>query len=66
MRVCGCVMPACVKWQSGLFRDSVVSCDAFLKTVICEGVFAEADTWDNVLLRTDTWWFSGGSQEKGM
>lgn len=29
------------------------------------GCFIEADMWENVLLRTDTWCFSGGSQEKG-
>ena len=49
---------------SGFFRDSVVSGDAILKTVLREGVFAEAHTWEDVLLRTDTWCFSGGSLEK--
>lgn len=30
--------------MSGFFGDSVVSCDAFLETVLSEDVFAEADT----------------------
>ena len=48
---------------SGSFGDSVVSCDIFLETVL--DVFAEAGMWEDVLLRTDTWCFSGGSLEKG-
>ena len=38
---------------SGFFGDSVVLCDVFLETVLGEDVFAEADTQEDVLLRTE-------------
>lgn len=40
---------------SGFFGGSVVSCV----------VSTEADTWEDVLLRTETWYFSGNSLGKG-
>jgi hypothetical protein len=38
-----------------------VPCDIFLETMF----FAEANTPKDVLLRTGTWCFPGGSLEKG-
>ena len=52
---------------SSFFEDSVVSCEVFLDTGHClmgKG-FAEADTSEDVLLRTDTWCFSGCYLGKG-
>ena len=40
---------------SGFIGDSVVSCDVFLETVL----------WEDVLLRADTWRFSGSCLGKG-
>ena len=39
---------------SYFFGDSVVSCDVLLETVLREDVFAQADMWENILLRTGT------------
>jgi hypothetical protein len=44
---------------SGFFGESVVSCNVFLEIVL-EVVFAEADMWEDVLLRTDMWCFFSG------
>ena len=41
----------------GSFGDSVVSRDVFLETVFWKEVSAEADTWEDVLLRTDVVFF---------
>ena len=30
-----------------------------------EDVLTKVDKWEDVFLRTDTWWFCGGSLEKG-
>jgi hypothetical protein len=49
---------------SGFFGDSVVSCDVCLETVF-RGFFPEADTSQDVLLRTGMWCFSGSCLEKG-
>jgi hypothetical protein len=39
---------------SCFFGDSIESCDIFLGIVLEENVFAEANTWEDVLLRRDT------------
>jgi hypothetical protein len=49
---------------SGIFADSVMSCDVFLEAVLGEDVFAEADMWEDILLRTNMWCFSGRFQKK--
>jgi hypothetical protein len=51
---------------SGFFVDSAVSYAVFLETVLKEVVCAEADTWEDVLLRTDMWCFLEAAWEKGM
>ena len=54
--------------MSGFLGDSVVLFVVvvfFLETVLREDVFVDTDIWENVLLRTDTWYFSGGCLEKG-
>lgn len=47
---------------SSFIGDSVVSCGVISEK---KDVFAEVDTWEEALLRTDMWWNSGGSLEKG-
>lgn len=39
-------------------------CLLFVEAVLGEDVYAEADTWKDVLLKTDTLCFSGNSLEK--
>lgn len=52
---------------SSFFGDSVVSRDDFLEAVLREDAFAETDTWEGVLLRTDVVFrFSGSSGKRGM
>jgi hypothetical protein len=43
----------------------MVSCDVYLETLLSKGVFSEADMWEDVLLKTDMWYFSGSYLEKG-
>lgn len=49
----------------GFFGDLDVPCDIFLETVLWEDVFAEADTREAVLLRTDTWCVLEAAWKKG-
>lgn len=48
----------------GFFRDSVLSCDVYLETVLSEEVLLRQTHC--VLLRADMWYFSGSYLEKGM
>ena len=50
---------------SGFLGASVVLCYIFLDTVLSEDVYAKLDTWEDVLLRTDTWGISGSCLGKG-
>jgi hypothetical protein len=50
---------------SGFFGALVVSCNVFLEPVLGKDVFAEADIWEDVLLRTDMLCFSRGNLDKG-
>jgi hypothetical protein len=51
--------------MTGFFGDSVVSCDVFWKLSYERLFFAEADMWEDVLLITGSWCFSGSCLEKG-
>ena len=59
------VCQARLKWKFLGFLETRLCHVMFSGNCLMRGCFAEADTWEDVLLRTDVWCFSGSCLVKG-